>query len=299
MFGNFTRPQGNDSLASEATNTVSVPDTEETVVTTETESEAVTNESQESADDSAIQDQNSEETQESDTETETVKKPVRGFERRIEKFNKRLSEKDQEIEYWRRAALGGNQGEAKPVAPTPVVPNTKPVFANYSDLETYTEALTDWKVQQALTQVSQRQEVDTVVRSYESRLREFEKQTPDFQEVMQEFVEDYGDRTVPEIVQVAMESTVGPQLAYYLAKNTDEVDRIAALSPHRRLLELGKLEDRLSAPAAAKPATVAETKKVSKASAPIASIKGSSTVDTRTIYDDLPYAQWVQLRSKK
>jgi len=296
MFGSFTRPLGNDSPAPEATNTATAPEAVETV-TTETESEAVTNDS-ETPVESAAPDTDSETNRETDTETETVKKPLRGFERRIEKFNQKLSQKDQEIEYWRRAALGGTQSEAQPVAAS-AAPDTKPVFANYSDIETYTEALTDWKVQQALQQVTQRQEVDTRVRSYETRLREFEKQTPDFQEVMQEFVEDYGDRTVPEIVQVAMESTVGPQLAYYLAKNTAEVDRIAALQPHRRLLELGKIEDRLSQPRTADAAVRPEAKKVSKAAAPIAGIKGSSTVDTRSIYDDLPYAQWVKLRSKK
>ncbi len=297
MFGMLSNPvKGNDSSAEEVKETAPVEDNIDTGETTEveTESEAVENAEADANASDTVENDDSEETS-VDTETETVKKPKKGFERRIERFNQKLSQKDQEIEYWKKAAMGGNHREVQPEQTVQVT--EKPQFADFNDIETYTEALTDWKVQKVLESVSQTQQVKSVVDSYTTRLNEFRKETPDFQDVMDEFVEEYGDRPVPEIVQVAMESEVGPQIAYYLAKNTDEVDRIANLPPHRRLLELGKLEDRLSQSKVKKTEQV--TKKVSNAPEPIKSVKGTGKIDSNDIYADLPYEQWVKVRTKK
>ena len=285
MFGTFTKT--NDSPVE----TAAAPAEQAGEIDT-LESATNENESQTSTDDTTTSDEGSDESQTDTDETvEEVKKPKKGFERRIEKFNQKLSAKDQEIEYWKRAAMGGTPSEAKPVVQQ--APAGKPVFSDYNDIEAFTEALTDWKVTQALSNVNNRQQAETVVKTYEGRLNEFKKTTPDFQDVLDEFVADYGDVPVPEIVQIAMESEVGPQIAYYLAKNTSEVDRIAALAPHRRLVELGKLEAMLQQPTRA-----VETKKVSKAPAPIESVKGTGKVVTKDINDpNLPYAEWVKLRN--
>lgn len=260
----------------------------ETTEKVETESQEETTAEEQGSDDESQEDK--------DTDTETVKKPKKGFERRIERFNQKLSQKDQEIEYWKKAAMGGAQSVVQPEQTAPAQTG-KPQFADYNDIESYTEALTDWKVSQALESVNQKQQVKSVVDTYTQRLNEFKKATPDFQDTLDEFVEEYGDKPIPEVVQVAMESEVGPQIAYYLAKNTAEVDRIALLPPHRRLLELGKLEERLS-----KGITKVEpeTKKISKAPAPIEGVKGTGKVSSKDIYDDdIPYAEWVKLRTKK
>lgn len=298
MFGTFTRPVGNDSPAPvEPTAAPEVKETSGESLQEVTESETVENASEDTATDTTTEDTDSEETGD-DVETEVVKKPKKGFERRIEKFNQKLSAKDQEIEYWKRAALGGTNSEAQPVQEQ--APKGRPAFSDYNDIEAFTEALTDWKVSQALGQVQQKQQIETVAKTYEARLEAFKQSTPDFQEVMDEFVEDYGDRAVPEIVQTALDSEVGPAIAYYFAKNTSEVDRIAALPPHRRLIELGKLEDRLSKSTTVEKKTVVEeTKKVSKANPPITAVKSTGKVETNDIYADLPYEQWVKIRTKK
>lgn len=291
MFGQF-----NDSPVVE---TKTAP-TEQEGETTKVEVESETTESveEQAAQETTTEDTDSEDSdvqEAEDTDTEEVKKPKKGFEKRIERFNHKLSQKDQEIEYWKKAAMGGSQGVVQPVQ----APQGKPTFAEYNDIETYTEALTDWKVSQALSKVTETQQVKNVVDGYAARLNEFKKVTPDFQDVMDEFVDEYGDRPIQEVVQVAMESEVGPAIAYYLAKNTSEVDRIALLPPHRRLLELGKLEERLSKATTQQKEVVPETKKISKAPAPIESVKGSGRVETNDIYADLPYEQWVKIRTKK
>lgn len=65
------------------------------------------------------------------------------------------------------------------------------------------------------------------------------------------------------------ESDVGPDLAYHLASNPDEAQRIASLTPHSQIRELGKLEAKLSAP------TTPQPKLVSSAPDPIPSVRGS------------------------
>lgn len=64
---------------------------------------------------------------------------------------------------------------------------------------------------------------------------------PDFEDVIER-----ADRTqilVPNHIQAAIvDSDLGPQLAYHLAKHPDEQKRIFALSPAKALLELGKIE---------------------------------------------------------
>ena len=133
-------------------------------------------------------------------------------------------------------------------------------------------------------------------KTYEARLEQFKQTAQDFDDVMSEFVADYGNINVPEVIQVAMESDVGPQLAYHLAKNTQDFERIAKLPPHRRLLELGKLEDRISAQSQ-KSAPVRETKKVSEAPKPVQPVKGSGKVESLDLSDpNLSYSEWLKRR---
>ena len=233
----------------------------------------------------------------SDAEAEAEDKPKkRGFARRVEKLNARIAAREQEVEYWKSVALRGEQPQ-QTAQPQPVAAD-KPKFSDYNDLEAYTEAVTDWKVQRALAQVQQQSQVQSLAQTYEQRLAQYKAEVPDFDEVMTDFVEDYGDMNVPEIVQVAMESNVGPQLAYYLAKNTDEVERIAKLPSHRRLVELGKLEDRLSQPKTQKP-VVEPAKKVSAAPAPVKPVRGTGKVESSTDLSDpnLSYSEWVKRRT--
>lgn len=216
----------------------------------------------------------------------------RGFERRIQKFNQKLQAKDAEIEYWRTQAFSANK-------PAPTMPQAeatgKPRFEDYNDVEAFTDALTDWKLNQGLSQVRAQTEQQTRVQSYNQRVEQFRSTTPDFDHVLNDFVVEYGDDVIPEIVNVAMESEVGPQIAYYLAKNTHEVDRLAALPAHRRLIELGKIEGSLQKSQRSVPAI--EKTKVSRAAPPVEPVKGSGRVETMDLADpNLSYTEWVRRR---
>lgn len=230
-----------------------------------------------------------------DDETDESPKPKRGFAKRIERFNQKLSAKDQEIEYWRQVALKGQAPQQQPTADG-VASGIKPKFSDFNDIEAYAEALTDWKLSHSLSQVQQQTAMMQTAKTYEARLEQFKKTAADFDDVMTEFVEDYGNMNVPEVIQVAYESDVGPQLAYHLAKNPTEFERIAKLPSHRRLLELGKLEDKISAQSqTAAPAK--ETKKISAAPKPVQPVKGTGKVESLDLSDpNLSYSEWLKRR---
>lgn len=294
MFGSFS-----DSPVSKETTAVPV-ETTEVKSTGETVQESVpeekveaSTEAETTSQDEASEDSSDDTDTEVDTEVDNSKKPKKGFEKRIERFNQRLSEKEREIEYWKKVALE-QQGGKQQATQQPVVKTEAPKFDDYATIEDYTNALTDWKLEQAMARMQQNTAVQKVAETYDQRLAEFKKSAQDFDQVMGEFVEEYGTLEVPEIIQVAYESDVGPQLAYYLAKNPAEVDRIAKLPSHRRLIELGKLEDKVATPVA-KP--VVEQKKVSKAAAPVAPVKGTGKVESLDLNDpNLSYTEWVRRR---
>jgi len=289
MFASFPATDAsvaNDSQPKEAS--AAPPETQE--VETPVESAATENAEVNTETEATANDDSSEENSETDTDTESPKRGKKGFERRIEKFNQKLAQREQELDYWRNLAL---QGQGQPKTETQVVTADKPKFSDFNDIEAYTDALTDWKLSQTLSKVQVENQYRDVAKTYEQRLQEFKKTTPDFDSVMADFVEEYGDEQVPEIVQVAFESDIGPQMAYYLAQNMDEVERIRQLPSHRRLLELGKIEAKLAAPAA-KPA---EPKKVSRAAPPVNPVKGTGRIETTDLADpNLSYSEWVKRR---
>jgi hypothetical protein len=252
---------------------------------------------QESAtDENAVESQNDAtdlENEDSEEGTEEREQPRKsGFERRVEKLNKRLSDREREIEYWKQQALGASS----PKQPEQTQASDKPKFEDYNDLEAYTEAVTDWKLEHKLAQRDQNTKQRSAIDTYQGRVTEFVKQTPDFQEVLAD-ADDV--QLAPEVMHAIVDSEVGPQIAYYLAKNVSEVDRINKLPQGKRLIEFGKLEAKLSAPAQAK----AQPKVVSKAPAPINTVSGTKAIVQKSPEDmsQGEYNAWrsEQLRNKK
>lgn len=230
-------------------------------------------------------------------------KPKKGFQRRIEKAKATArAEAQAEIEYWKRAAIqnGVKQPETQQTYQAPIS-QAKPAMSQYSSVEEFAEAMADWKIEQKLAQRELVQTQNTVANTYGQRVQEFIKTTPDFQEVLNEA----NDVPMsPEIGEVCMESEIGPQLAYFLANNIDEVERINGLPKSKRYVELGKLEAKLTAAGA-----VVKKVAVSKAPAPITPVSGAKKGVTVTSnlyesaanmdYKDFAKARAAQLQAKK
>jgi hypothetical protein len=165
----------------------------------------------------------------------------------------------------------------------------KPKFSDYNDIETYTEALTDWKLEQKLAQQEQKTKAKTVADSYNDRVKEFSKSRPDFQEVIAS-----SDLSISDPVkELIFESDVGPALALYLAENEEEAERINGMSIVRQVAEIGKLEDKLSA-------KKVDKKVVSKAPAPVSPIKGGAPVTAKSLDDpSIAPDEWIKMRNKQ
>ena len=218
------------------------------------------------------------------------RKFAKGFEKRIERFEKRLSEKDAIIERLLRTT--GQPAEAAPTATPAAQPLPEPTLAQFDgDVETFTKAHSTWAVTQALSQLDQKTKFDTVVKTYSQREAELKAKTPDYDDVIKDFQEEYRHVQAPEINTYLVESEVGPDVYYYLATHRDETDRILALPPHRRLGELGKLEAKLTGNGQPK-----APPKVSSAPKPVTPERGSAPRAVRIDDPNLTQAQYRELR---
>ncbi len=185
------------------------------------------------------------------------------------RYQRRLTQAQQELEYWKTEAL---KQKTAPTAPASAAPQGKPNFADFGgDIEKYTDALTDWKVAAQFEQHRARDQQQQVATSYQQRAAEFTKHTPDFDEVLAD-----APNVSSIVIEALAQSDLGPQLAYHLAKDAAAIARLNALPPARQLVELGKLEAQLAPKAAQKAAP-----KVTNAPKPLDEVKGS-TVNTPT-----------------
>ena len=226
-----------------------------------------------------------------DTNVDADKKSGKGFEKRIERFNRRLAEKEQEIEHWRKAALatGGNTQAAAPQVQQPVARPTLEQFGN--NFEAYTEALTDWKVNETLQKRDAQHHQEQVTKTFAEKETALKKAHPEYDEVVTDFTNKYKHVNAPEVNQYISENSA--ELYFYLASNHAETDRILALPPIRRVGELGKLEARLN-PAGAGSTKVAP--RVSNAPKPATPEKGSAPVVKDVKDPNLSQKEYRELR---
>lgn len=190
---------------------------------------------------------------------------------------------------------------AEPDATEPVEPKRE----DFSDEATYTRALVKhagehatWSVKSELKaeqeanrkkqeQASIASETQKVQQAYVARVDKFKETHPDYSEV----AESPDVSVSMPMAHAIAHSEHGPALAYHLGQNPDEAKRISQLPPVAQLMELGKLEVKL---------TTSPAKPVSAAPKPItpnkpASESVSSSFDPETSSMD-EYAKDFQKR---
>lgn len=213
-----------------------------------------------------------------------------GFERRIQKLNSKIADRDRLIDDLLKRVSGPS------TATTPAqAPSDKPKLADYNDIEAYTEALTDWKLAQVERKAESRK-ADQAVVTYRERVAKFAEVHPDFDEVLDDVSHIPLSNAVTEFVR---DSDVGPEVIYELAQNPSELLRISKLSAVRQVAELGKWEDRIVGKS--KPQATTPAKKASGAPAPLKTNSGKSgTVKVRSLDDpDLPYSEFLKIRAEQ
>jgi hypothetical protein len=238
--------------------------------------------------------------EETSQDDETKPKKKGGFKKRIERFQKRLSEKEAEVEHWKQAALK-SQPQPKPESKTAdVKPVDKPKAESFETHDEYVEALTDWKMEQRekaqeikSKEAQVRTEFQKTVDAFQAKVTEFKEENDDFDEV----VADVDDIPLSFAIHDAiMTSDLGPQVMYELAKNRKELVRINGLSAIAAAREIGKLEARLST----KEETPKETKQT-KAPPPLKPVgSGKSASVKKSIHDpNLGQKEFERLREEQ
>lgn len=196
-------------------------------------------------------------------------------------------------------------------------PDPKPERAKFVSDEDYFEALADWKADQKFSEREQEQQQARANAAQERLVENWNRRLDLAKGVdLQDFDDVVGKSEVdmPNHLYFAIvESDVGPQLAYYFAKNPDEARLLKGMSPTAALRTLGKIEDRLlaeqatetvsektgkkdSAPAAA--ASVQKPVEVSKAPAPIEPLKDANSPVEKP-RAQMTYAEYKAARQKE
>ncbi len=222
--------------------------------------------------------------------TEGDPKPKGGFQRRIDKLTRAAADKEREAEYWRQEAL-----RTKPTETT-TEPKGKPQETDFQTHADFLEALTDWKVDSRLKVAETKQNEEkarnyqqTAEQKYRERLQEFRAETPDFDEVMEEATIDVGKAVLAEI----RDHEHGPALAYFLAQNLDEAERLSKLNPLALAREVGRLESRFTTTPSIKTATV------SKAPRPPTPVSKSSSASSKDPSEITDMTEWRAYRRKQ
>jgi hypothetical protein len=267
----------------------------------------------------------------SESATEPEKEPsandepqkAKGVQKRLDELTKRAREAEEREK--RLLALlekqSGAPAETQPSqeeAPAEDAAPVRPNKADYSDQEVYEQALEDYFDQKA--RFVARQELAAAQEEAEVKRRDEEvgqaRQAVQsaYKERMEVTAAKYSDfKQVAEspdvIVSIPMAAAIlhsenGPEVQYYLGKNPQEAQRIFNLAPPLQLIELGKIEARLTAtPAPApKPEVKAEpAPSVSKAPAPIKPISQGTQAAVSKDPGEMSmdeYAAWRKERDK-
>lgn len=214
-------------------------------------------------------------------------------ERRIDRLTRENAELQRRLKALEDAAPPAARVDSPSTPPPPAgKPSTaKPDLANYKTLEDYTEALTDWKLdqreakrQEAEAKATAEKAAQTQQESWSQREQAARKAHADYQELVESTPIPEGPG-VMAARQALLEDDNGAEILYWLAKNPAELKRIAELSPVRAIAEIGKISAGL-APAPNGGAPDNPKPKVSSAPRPPSPIVHGTVKTADNVYDE-------------
>lgn len=255
--------------------------------------EEVVEQVEEAATEEAVEEveETEEEVEAAPEEEEEPKKPAlpKGVQKRIDKITRQRYEAERQVQELQQQLA--QRPEPQPAS------TEKPTLEQFDyDDAKYMEALTDWKVEQALearkqkeAETQQRSQQDQIYQEFESKRQHTLVQGIQAYEDFEDVVLDNPNLVItPQMAGIITDSEVGHEVAYHLGNNPDEAAKIAQLPPLKQAAAVAKIEARLSV----KPA-----KKISKAPAPVNPVgaKGSSPSELDPSKD---LKKWIQARNE-
>lgn len=215
----------------------------------------------------------------------------KGVQKRIDRAVRQKYEAEARAKMLEERVAAMEQQVQRPQQQKPI-DNSEPLIENFDNFDTYVAAKAEWiaerKIEQTLSARDQKQmaereaaERTKTTDSWNKRIAAATVEMPDFEEVL---ASSDVPMTAP-MQQAIMESEIGPKLAYYLANNPEEAEKIAGMSPVGAIRTLGRIEERL--------ATGKPTVSTTNAPPPLKPI-GTKAVVTKDPgkMSDAEYAKW-------
>lgn len=221
-----------------------------------------------------------------------------GWQKRIDKLTARNYELEKELETERaKAAKPADRSATEP-------PNSevKPKLEDFKTHEEWVEAVADWKIEQRFAKEAQQavqeeasDRTKEVFDAHNKRVSEALGKHEDFEEVVKS-AEDIGFSRDAGLTIFELEN--GPEVMYHLAKNRDQLEALAKLSPVRQIAKLGAIsESLLQSDSPSTPQEKTEEKPVTKAPPPIKPV-GASGAKSTVNEDELSDDEWIAQRNK-
>lgn len=268
--------------------------TDDETVSSEAPARTPEAESAEEADASEVSLEGDEEESDSD-EQPGAEQPKRkgGFQRRIDKLTREKRELEARIAALEAKLAGGTgktpAGEDHEPTPPGEAPG-KPKPEDFDTYEAYTEALTDWKLEQRERERARQEAERRVFERWLQRIEAARQAHPDFDEVVD------SDTPVSAAMQQAiLESDLGAEIAYWLGKHRAEAERISQLPPIAAIREIGRIEASLSQ---AEPSPKPKAP-ITRAPKPVTPVSGGKAGGVSDPYDPSlaeDYAAWERAR---
>lgn len=187
-------------------------------------------------------------------------------------------------------------------AASPAAEHVKPKAEDFETYDLYLEARDEWVSQEAVVKATEaltkqqreaaaRELAQAVTETFNEQVAAAKAKYSDWNEVF-EAVEA---PLTPTMQQAIVETPeLGAELAYELAKNPTECERIAGLSPAAQIREIGKLQAKIEAKL--KPAQE-QKPTASNAPPPVRPVAGNSTASTKKP-EEMNYPEYKAWRSK-
>jgi hypothetical protein len=217
------------------------------------------------ADEAEAEEAEAQSAEDTDTETEEEKKKLSPSQARRQRRREARERHRLELEETQRRA---REAEERLAQYEDVDPNTA---------DDYDTAIQQNAVNRALRTQGQREaealkkEADNrTAQVRETKLKEFREDARELAHITDFEDKVFNDTSVPftpDMVEAILDMERGPEVAYHLATNTDELRDIAQLPPMQKAMALGKLEATL--PAVPKP------KRISSAQEPLKKLSGN------------------------
>jgi hypothetical protein len=205
---------------------------------------------------------------------------------------RRIQQLVAEKNYWKGRADAAGSG-TQPQQPQ----NTPPTREQYGSDAEYIDALTDWKLNNALPTVIQRvteaQTREVAERRFNEQVSEVSKKYPDWDEVLEATESVMMPTTHLEIIQ---QSSVAPEVVYALGKNPALAEKISRMTPITAAREIGRIEASITAQS--KPGNGgAVPKPASGAPAPITPVPGGTVKPEKSV-DEMSMAEYREWRKQ-